>query len=73
MRFGERGVNLSCIESRPVPGATWRYRFYLDLDAHAASAPVVAALADIAPPVSDLKLLGTYPAAEDRIDDGAGA
>jgi len=63
VRFGERGVNLSRIESRPVPGQAWRYRFYLDLDAHAASAAVVAALADIAPLVSDQQLLGTYPAA----------
>ena len=63
VRFGERGVNLSRIESRPVPGEVWRYRFYLDLDAHAASAPVLAALADIAPLVSEQKLLGSYPAA----------
>jgi len=63
VRFGERGVNLSRIESRPVPGAAWRYRFYLDLDAHAASAAVRAALADIAPLVAEQKLLGTYPAA----------
>lgn len=73
VRFGERGVNLSRIESRPVPGATWRYRFYLDLDAHAASAPVVAALADIAPFVSDQQLLGTYPAADAQNEDGARA
>ncbi len=66
VRFGERGVNLSRIESRPVPGATWRYRFYLDLDAHAASAAVTAALTDIAPFVEEQQLLGTYPAAGDE-------
>ena len=63
MRFGERGVNLSRIESRPIPDQPWRYRFYLDLDAHAASAAVASALVDIAPLVSDQRLLGTYPAA----------
>ena len=73
VRFGERGVNLSRIESRPIPGATWRYRFYLDLDAHAASAAVVGALADIAPFVSDQQLLGTYPAADAHDEDGARA
>lgn len=71
VRFGERGVNLSRIESRPVPGATFRYRFYLDLDAHAASAAVVTALRDIAPFVQEQQLLGTYPAAAD--DSGARA
>ena len=63
VRFGERGVNLSRIESRPVPGAAFRYRFYLDLDAHAASAAVTAALADIVPYVQEQQMLGTYPAA----------
>ncbi|MEQ1832443.1 MAG: chorismate mutase, partial [Candidatus Eisenbacteria bacterium] len=56
-------VSMSRIESRPVPGAAFRYRFYLDLDAHAASAAVAGALADIAPFVSEQQLLGTYPAA----------
>ena len=64
MRFGERGVNLSRIESRPIPGETWRYRFYLDLEAHAASAGVSGALAAIAPHVSGQRVLGTYPIAE---------
>ena len=63
VRFGERGVNLSRIESRPVPGAAFRYRFYLDLDAHAASAAVTAALADIIPYVQEQQMLGSYPAA----------
>ena len=68
VRFGERGVNLSRIESRPVPGEPWRYRFYLDLDAHAASTGVAAALQDIGPLVSEQRLLGTYPAVADRPD-----
>lgn len=66
VRFGERGVNLSRIESRPVPGAAFRYRFYLDLDAHAASSAVTSALSDIAPFVQEQLSLGTYPAAEDE-------
>ena len=70
MRFGERGVNLSRIESRPVPGETWRYRFYLDLEAHAASAAVSGALATIAPYVSGQQLLGTYPVADREGDPG---
>ena len=68
VRFGERGVNLSRIESRPVPGEPWRYHFYLDLDAHVASAGVAGALQDIAPLVSEQRLLGTYPAASELPD-----
>jgi chorismate mutase/prephenate dehydratase len=58
--LGRRGVNLTKVESRPVPGSPWRYRFYLDLDGHAASERVSAALAAIGAAVTDLRVLGTY-------------
>ncbi len=57
------GVNLTKLESRPVPGEPFRYRFHLDLEGHAASAAVAAALADLGPRVRDLRVLGTYPQA----------
>lgn len=63
-RFGARGVNLTKIESRPITGMPWQYRFYLDLDGHAASEPVAAALEEIRPFTSELRVLGTYPRAE---------
>jgi chorismate mutase/prephenate dehydratase len=63
-RFGRRGVNLTRIESRPIPGQPWQYRFYLDLEGHAASAEVSAALEEIRSLTSELRVLGTYPRAE---------
>lgn len=63
-RFGARGVNLTRIESRPVMGAPWEYRFYLDLEGHAASEPVRAALEEIRPLTTAVRVLGTYPRAE---------
>jgi chorismate mutase / prephenate dehydratase len=63
-RFGGRGVNLTRLESRPVLGAPWQYRFYLDLEGHAASEPVRAALEEIRPLTTDVRVLGTYPRAE---------
>lgn len=62
--LSRRGVSLSKIESRPQPLTRWRYRFYLDLEGHAASAPVAEALEAIAPFAAELRVLGTYPAAE---------
>jgi len=62
--FGARGVNLTKIESRPVPGSPWQYRFHLDLDGHAASEPVALALEDIRPFTTEMRVLGTYPRAE---------
>ncbi|MFB1484137.1 prephenate dehydratase [Corallococcus sp. RDP092CA] len=63
-RLTQRGVNLSKLESRPIPGAPWKYRFYLDVEGHAASAAVTAALEDLRPLTSSLRVLGTYPRAE---------
>lgn len=63
-RFGARGVNLTRIESRPVLGAPWQYRFYLDLEGHAASEPVRAALEELKPVTTEVRVLGTYPRAE---------
>ncbi len=62
-RFGAHGVNLTRIESRPMPGTPWQYRFYLDLEGHSASAPVAAALEYVQPLTTELRILGTYPRA----------
>jgi chorismate mutase/prephenate dehydratase len=67
--LGRRGVNLTKLESRPAPGAAWRYRFYLDLQGHAASAPIAEALERIRGLTSELRILGTYPQAADDASD----
>ena len=62
--FSRRGVNLTKLESRPIPATPWRYRFYLDIEGHAASVPVTEALQAIEPKTAELRILGTYPRAE---------
>ena len=62
--LAERGVNLARLESRPLPGAPWAYRFFLDLEGHAASAPLEAVLRDLRPHTQSMRLLGTYPRVE---------
>jgi chorismate mutase/prephenate dehydratase len=62
--FSQRGVNMTKLESRPIPGEPWSYRFYLDIEGNAASAPMAAALEAILPFVRELRVLGTYPRAE---------
>jgi chorismate mutase/prephenate dehydratase len=61
--FSRRGVNLAKLESRPIPGSPFKYRFYLDLDGNADRDPVRGALAEVQPLVAELRVLGTYPAA----------
>ncbi len=67
--LSRRGINLTKLESRPLPGAPWRYRFYLDVQGHAASAQLAEALERIAPLAAELRILGTYPQATEDASD----
>lgn len=59
--FGQRGVNLEKLESRPIPAEPWRYRFYIDVAGHAADEPLAGALAAVSAFTRELKVLGSYP------------
>lgn len=61
--FARRSLNLMKIESRPVHGQPWQYRFYLDLQASRRDPEVAAALAELEKLVVGLRILGSYPAA----------
>ena len=62
-RIAARNLSLTKLESRPIPEAPFTYRFYADVLGHAASEPFHAALDDIRPLTTDLRVLGTYPSA----------
>jgi chorismate mutase/prephenate dehydratase len=62
--FAARGINVTKLESRPVPSTPWQYRFYLDLEGHAADDPIRTALDEARSLTTELRVLGTYPAAE---------
>jgi prephenate dehydratase len=61
--FARRNLNLLKIESRPVHGRPWQWRFYLDLQASKRDPEVAAALAELEKLVVDLRILGSYPSA----------
>jgi prephenate dehydratase len=65
--FARRQVNLMKIESRPVHGSPWQYRFYLDLQASRHDPEVAAALGELEKRVVDLRILGSYVSAP-RLD-----
>jgi prephenate dehydratase len=65
-----RGINLTRIESRPLPGRFGEYRFYLDFDGHLAEQRVGDALAALHRRCRELRFLGSYPRA-DRAITGA--
>lgn len=62
--FARRNINMMKIESRPVHGRPWQYRFYLDLQAAASDPEIVAALDELRNVVVELKVLGSYKSAE---------
>jgi chorismate mutase/prephenate dehydratase len=62
-RLAARNLSLTKLESRPIPEVPFTYRFYADVLGHAASEPFHAALEDIRPLTTDLRVLGTYPSA----------
>jgi len=61
--FARRNVNLMKIESRPVHGRPWQYRFYLDLQASRRDSEVAAALRELESLVVELRILGSYVSA----------
>jgi prephenate dehydratase len=62
--FARRNINMMKIESRPVHGRPWQYRFHLDLQAAARDPEIVAALDELEKVVVELKVLGSYKSAE---------
>jgi len=60
--FSGRGINLTKIESRPIPGSPWKYRFYLDLQAPLAERKTQEALKELRGCAETVRVLGCYPA-----------
>lgn len=59
--FAEAGINLSKLQSRPLIGQAWRYMFYVDVMANAASGLFLSAIEKLERQACEVKLLGSYP------------
>ena len=53
-------VNMVMIESRPILGRNWEYRFFVDIEGTLSSAPVQNALMGIRQETAGLRILGNY-------------
>lgn len=61
--FRDNGLNLTWIESFPVPGKANEYFFFVELEGHESQAKVRAALDSLAKTALRLDFLGSYPKA----------
>jgi len=61
--FAQHGVNLLKIESRPIHGRPWEYRFYLDVES-AEPEEMEKALREVREATSELRELGRYAPAQ---------
>ena len=57
----EYKINLTKLESRPIPGMPFQYLFYIDFEGNTASAQVQEALGRLRSATTSLKVLGSYP------------
>ncbi|MBO5373308.1 MAG: prephenate dehydratase [Lachnospiraceae bacterium] len=53
-------LNMTKIESRPIQGKTWEYRFFIDIDGNLMDANVQNALQELENETEGLKILGNY-------------
>jgi prephenate dehydratase len=66
--FALRGIDLTKLESRPIPGRKWEYLFYADLSAARDELPCARALAHLAEFAPLLRILGSYPSYKPTVE-----
>lgn len=54
------GVNMRKIESRPISGRSWEYRFFIDIEGNLDDAGIRNALKGIAEEARNMRILGNY-------------
>ncbi|MEO5339678.1 MAG: hypothetical protein H7837_04030 [Magnetococcus sp. MYC-9] len=66
--FATNGINLTRLESRPLPGRPWSYHFYLDFQGHPEEPGCQLAMEEISFFTNALKILGCYPEASSQVE-----
>ena len=54
------GLNMTKIESRPIPGRTWEYRFFVDFEGNLRDSAVKNALRGLEAEANRMRVLGNY-------------
>ena len=59
-RFYALGINMHKLESRPIPGRNWEYRFYFDLDTSVYSPKFIQLMGELGEICEEYEYLGSY-------------
>ena len=59
-RFYVLGINMHKLESRPIPGRNWEYRFYFDLDTSVYSPKFIQLMGELGDLCEEYEYLGSY-------------
>ena len=59
-RFSALGVNLTKLESRPIPGKDFEFMFYLDMEASVYSEELIRLLCELSIAPEGIVFLGSY-------------
>ena len=59
-KFAALGVNVSKIESRPIPGTDFEFMFYFDLEASQGEESVIHLMGDLEQTLEHFQFLGWY-------------
>ena len=59
-RFYALGINMHKLESRPIPGRNWEYRFYFDLDTSVYSPRFIQLMGELGDLSEEYEYLGSY-------------
>ncbi len=66
--FIYNNLNMSKIESRPLEGRNWEYRFFIDFEGNLGESAVKNALRGLREEARNLRILGNYPACREGKD-----
>ena len=59
-RFAALGLNLTKLESRPIPGSDFQFRFHIDLEADVGDPKVISLMGDLERSAERVQFLGAY-------------
>jgi len=59
--FKKENINITKVDSRPIPGKRWEYYFFIEFEGHFKNPNPASALTELQKYCVDVKVMGSYP------------